>query len=267
MPVNTTTCDLPNAKATVVTYSTGYVSSCVCAPDPFLKLPQWILCKCPLPSSARKDNPYNIPTISTYTNWPALNKTSPPQSDWPRCTGKYALCSSANCTMDFPGNNASGILLAACGCIIPNGINGLTNNSLVDPAYILDQKVCKAEQDQCPDYTQSTGCGGPNATPVCKAIGNNTIYNGTYDFISTFSSSSQVGGFNKVCIPPGELEGAYAQCMTAACFLKPAFDGSPVTCYCPVYKSTRYLVGSPINVTDSCPPQLPYVLSGVDASS
>jgi hypothetical protein len=53
--------------------------------------------------------------------------------------------------------------------------------------------------------------------------------------------------------------------MTAACFKRKAFDGSPITCYCPVYKSAKYLVGSPINVTDTCAPTLPYVLSGVDA--
>lgn len=47
--------------------------------------------------------------------------------------------------------------------------------------------------------------------------------------------------------------------MTAACFKRKAFDGSPITCYCPVYKATRYIIGSPDCVQDSCAPNLPYV--------
>ena len=42
----------------------------------------------------------------------------------------------------------------------------------------------------------------------------------------------------------------------AACFDRPAWDGSPITCYCPVYKSIKYLVGSPLTANSTCKPML-----------
>ena len=50
--------------------------------------------------------------------------------------------------------------------------------------------------------------------------------------------------------------------LPAACYNKPAFDGSPITCYCPVYKAPKYLLGSPLGIKPSCGSTLPYVLSG-----
>jgi hypothetical protein len=56
----------------------------------------------------------------------------------------------------------------------------------------------------------------------------------------------------------------YANCMTAACFRKKAFDGSPISCYCPVYKDTMFLIGAPKGAgKPPCKVTLPYVLSGV----
>lgn len=52
----------------------------------------------------------------------------------PRCAGKYALCSFANCTMHFVGAGASTILLAECGCVQPTRANGLPLLSFVSGA-------------------------------------------------------------------------------------------------------------------------------------
>ena len=89
-------------NATQLHYSTGAKNICTCGPDPFLKGDpkgaSWILCKCPNASWPR-NNTLGIPTTATYTNWPTADMASPPQPSWPRCSGKYALCSSANCTL------------------------------------------------------------------------------------------------------------------------------------------------------------------------
>ncbi len=47
--------------------------------------------------------------------------------------------------------------------------------------------------------------------------------------------------------------------MTAACFKRKAWDGSPITCYCPVYRAERYMIGSSDCAQDSCAPNLPYI--------
>ncbi|KAL4440240.1 hypothetical protein ABPG75_003241 [Micractinium tetrahymenae] len=234
-PKNVTACGLKDTTTTLIAYGTGAKATCQCGAEPFLPSPKnpalaWTLCNCP-----RK---YVVPDTATYSAWPAPQVKSPPQTQWPRCSGNYALCSSANCTIKFVGQASSTILLAECGCIIPTAANGLGNNSL------------------------TPGCGYLNATPICKAIADNTIYGGQYDYISTFTASPDVGGFNKLCVRPGQ-GGLFAQCMTAACYKKTAFDGSPVACYCPVYRANAYLVGSPNGDPASCKPNLPYVLSGV----
>lgn len=75
----------------------------------------------------------------------------------------------------------------------------------------------------------------PNAR-TRQAIAKNKIYGGAYDLVSTYSESPNIGGFDKVCVKGVDgANGFYAQCMTAACYRRTAFDGSPVTCYCPVY--------------------------------
>ena len=106
----------------------GARSTCQCGADPFLPAPKdpnfaWTLCNCP-----RK---YVVPDTSTYSAWPAPQVASPPQTQWLRCSGNYALCSSANCTIKFVGQASSTIPLAECGCILPTPSNGLGNNSLV----------------------------------------------------------------------------------------------------------------------------------------
>lgn len=48
----------------------------------------------------------------------------------------------------------------------------------VNPDYILSAPLKAVEERRCPNNTNSPGCSGPNATPVCKAIADNTIYGG-----------------------------------------------------------------------------------------
>lgn len=45
---------------------------------------------------------------------------------------------------------------------------------------------------------------------------------------STFTPTRYLRTVN--CIGPGLM----AECMSAACYRKPAWDGSPITCYCPM---------------------------------
>ncbi|KAL4427326.1 hypothetical protein ABPG77_003235 [Micractinium sp. CCAP 211/92] len=210
-PKNVTACGLKNTTKTLIAYGTGAKSTCQCGPDPFLPKPkhpgyEWTLCKCP-----RKTI---VPNTAIYSAWPAPQVKSPPQTQLRRCSGNYALCSSANCTIKFVGKASSTIPLAECGCILPTSSNGLSNNSLVDPTYILSAPLAALEERRCPQNTKRPGCGYLNATPVCKAIADNTIYGGQYDYISAFASSPDVGGFNKLCVRPGQ-GGFFAQCMTA----------------------------------------------------
>ena len=52
--------------------------------------------------------------------------------------------------------------------------------------------------------------------------------------------------------------------MTAACYIKPAFDGSPITCYCPVYgvgANVTFLMGSKLGKPIPCVQPAGYVIS------
>lgn len=254
--------------------------TCRCGPDPFLEQnPSWIMCKCPKISfctfSLLSDTPCpddstissppappkeeKIPDSTVYTHF-KNNDTSPPLGAWPWCEGEYALCSMANCTTDFVGKDTSdlGPQLAECGCITATSANGLTKTNLVDPTYILSDPLYQGYQNDC--SKNASACAGPNASQVCKAIITNTIYKGQYDLTSTYNLSPQLGGFQVQCSGPGR----YAQCMTAACYKSEAFDGSPVTCYCPVYETTSdYVVGGAWGSDIPCTQPEPYLLSGV----
>jgi len=83
----------------------------------------------------------------------------------------------------------------------------------------------KQYQKGCQINSTSSGCPGIDESGVCKAIATNKIYGGIYDLVSTFSLTPRLGGFSRTC-----EKGRYAQCMTAACYARRAFDGSPVTC-------------------------------------
>lgn len=241
------TCGLTTYKPTKLTkVSSKNTRICNCGKDSFLSGPGWQMCRCPdsviIPN--KKDQ---------YTNFPIAAAPSPSIKAWYKCRGKYALCSMAACQIDYPKKSTSpiGKGLVACGCIARTFSNGLTPFSQVDPIYILDKKLQTLSAEKCPNGSNSTNCGGANNNPICSAITSSKIYNGDYDLVSTYTPSPSLGGFNKVCTKPG----VYANCMTAACYEQPAFDGSPITCYCPTYKtklSETFILGSPKNVTVGC---------------
>ncbi|KAI7845639.1 hypothetical protein COHA_000753 [Chlorella ohadii] len=249
-------CGLTDATPTTITYESGEKAECECAADPFLKAEQWRMCRCPEPK------PLQVPTIQEYSAWPVngSDRVSPPISEWARCSGPYALCSLANCTLDFPGKDESDLPLAECGCVIPDRKNGLSDNSLVDPNYILSEEIAAAMEEKCPQGSLSPGCAGLNKTPVCQAIKKNSIYGGQ-------TVAAALRHQILALIPHSVAPHPLPQCMTAACFKRKAWDGSPITCYCPVYRAERYMIGSSDCAQDSCAPNLPYIASGVDATS
>lgn len=244
-------------KKTVMTplYSPGtYKKVCKCENDPVMSNPGFRMCTCP--------TTVKIPTSEDYT---AIRPktTSPAFGIWPVCKANFALCSMAKCKVPFRRQKTSNIgpELAECGCILAAPDNGLSRTSYIDPAYILDKQLKAKSYKKCGYKKGSTTCKGKNSSPVCKALAKNTMYKGAYDLISTFAPSPKLGGFNTQC---NEM-GSYANCMTAACIATPAFDGSPVTCYCPVYESKAYAIGSPMNVTVTCTPPKGIRYSGVMA--
>lgn len=166
-------------------YNTGYKSDCKCAPDPLKRGPRYVVCKCP---AARGALP---PTPQLYSNWPATNKSSPLMPLWPVCQGRYAYCGIANCTVDFKGKEKSPIWMAECGCTRPLPSNQLTDQSYVDPNYILDRQLAEDYKKQCPDYGNSPGCSDPNSTKICRWITKNWIYGGRYQYISTYTRINQ----------------------------------------------------------------------------
>jgi len=289
------TCGASGTKGSVLRlYNTteeaayGPYLECRCGPDPWLSADNaaWTMCKCPritfcmIANAFAPDRPcpnviggggdenivIKVPDSSVYTHFKSTNQTSPPGGSWPWCGGEYALCSLANCTMEFKNKDTSdlGPQLAECGCITANEADGLGKSNFVDPTYIMSMPLYQATNDQCLINSTSTGCPGLNQSPVCKGIVSNTIYDGQYDLTSTYTLSPRVGGFQLTCPGPG----IYAQCMTAACYKRRAFDGSPVTCYCPVYQTnSSYVVGGPWSDQPiPCTQPYPYVLSGVDTT-
>lgn len=140
------------------------------------------------------------PTPVVYNKWPIVNKAALLPIIWPRCNAQYALCSYANCTLDFKGKEKSPILLAECGCVLPTVQNNLPpRGSLVDPVYILDRRLSREWKRQCAITGFGPSCLAPNGTAVCREIAKNTIYKGNYDYISTYSNSNSSGGFNVKC--------------------------------------------------------------------
>lgn len=203
------TCGITKGCPTKLNYVNGYSSSCACAPDPLLRGNKWVMCSCPRLPTAKFP-----PIPSTYTSWPAMNKTSPKFSDWPVCNAPYALCSFANCTLDFKGKEKSPILMAECGCVLPFSQNKLPPRfSLVDPAYILDRRLFRQYKRECPEGKKtSVRCAAPNGTSICRQIAKNTIYGGKYDYVSTYSVSKESGGFNEACNAVDPVDQMYAQC-------------------------------------------------------
>ena len=88
--------------------------------------------------------------------------------------------------------------------------------------------------------------------------------------------ATDLGAINTTCYP-AQGWGLWANCMTAACIRggpggePTAWDGSPVTCYCPIQNATagQYQVGAPFTADQStlCDANLPYLLSGKPLTS
>lgn len=153
------------------------------------------------------------------------------------------------------------------------------------PLKILDSEVQAETVEVCGNGTTapvSPDCLAPNsdAAPICAAMANNTIYGGAYDMVSAarrgtracsahlhtsarqplvaprcllqISSfqESNLGAINTTCYPASGW-GLFADCMSAACIVggpggaATAWDGSPITCFCPIENGTagQYQVG------------------------
>ncbi|KAF8065746.1 yipf1 [Scenedesmus sp. PABB004] len=217
--------------------------------------------------------PWRRPCIPTYQDYTRLVLDPPINpNNWPRCEGPFVLCSVANCTI-IPGTGTANVpLQAACGCLSPTRtVTAPVGISLVTPNIIKSASVYNATVTACfggqdPITTANNTCVTVNSAPVCKAINEGTIYGGKWPFISTFTAYADQGA--AVCTGAADGSSILADCMTAACYRRRAFDGSPYTCYCPVFNvepGNTYALGYPRSKFPngvSCTQPSGYVLSG-----
>lgn len=133
-----------------------------------------------------------------------------------QCDGKYALCYYAKCKMNADGT-------ADCGCHEFDGI------SLVDVNNIVPKSLRAETQKACPNGLAS--CPKANIAPICNKINSRLT--------STFNTGAPMFEFegSQEC-----TNGQYANCMTADCERKTAFDGSPITCRCRVESANNYTI-------------------------
>ncbi|KAF8065748.1 hypothetical protein HT031_002808 [Scenedesmus sp. PABB004] len=196
--------------------------------------------------------PWRRPCIPTSQDYTRLVLTAPIDvRNWPRCEGPFVLCSVANCTI-IPGTGTANVpLQAACGCLsptrdaVPLGVSLITPN-VIKSASVYNATVTACFGGQDPITTANNTCVTVNSAPVCKAINEGTIYGGKWPFISTFTAYADQGV--ALCSAVADGSSILADCMTAACYRRRAFDGSPYTCYCPVFKlapNTPYALGYP----------------------
>lgn len=80
--------------------------------------------------------------------------------------------------------------------------------------------------------THPLACSAINSTAICQSIGRNTIYGGQYDYISTFTKSAQVGGFNKLCLAPKGMQGMFAQVGGCGMLAARLLAGGPAAAAC-----------------------------------
>ena len=128
------------------------------------------------------------------------------------CKGDYALCYYAKCKLNEDGTSD-------CGC------QEFSGTSFVDVNNIIPPDVKEAVRISCPYGLIS--CPRINESPVCDYVNQNN----PYGLISTFNSGNPKFKFEGTWPCP---VGAYANCMTAQCKKETAWDGSPITCRCPV---------------------------------
>ena len=213
-----------------------------------------------------------VPTKFDYTNLIENGAGVPPPSQWPQCFGPFVLCSVANCTILSKTGGPLGLFprQAECGCLSPPANPTVVGPSLVTPTIIKDGALNDAVNRECfggeSPSTKNNTCTEVNSAPVCKAINDRTIYKGTWPLISTFAAYADQGV--KVCTGRPDGSSITADCMTAACYRRGAFDGSPFVCYCPVVSvppGVNYAVGYPRSKFPdgiSCDQPEGYVLSG-----
>lgn len=169
---------------------------------------------------------------------PPLTTTAPP-SQWPKCDGPFVLCSVANCSIIASSGTPTVPLQAECGCLAPVRDAGASGQSLVTPNIIKSKSVADATIDACFNGVDPTEpgavntCTEINSAPVCKAINAGTMYGGVWPLISTFTLYGDQGV--QMCTGAADGSSIVADCMTAACYRKRAFDGSRYVCYCPVF--------------------------------
>ncbi|KAG2485518.1 hypothetical protein HYH03_015790 [Edaphochlamys debaryana] len=158
-----------------------------------------------------------------------------PAAFWGKCLGPYVLCAVANCSIRADTGNKKYPLQAECGCLTPES-NGLPYGaSLVTPNIIKREKAYKATLQECfgNDPLANGTCTAVNSMPACKAINNYNLYpGGDWPLISTYRPWSNEGA--QECVGKADNSSIMAECMTAACYKKTAWDGSPYTCFCPV---------------------------------
>lgn len=193
------------------------------------------------------------------------------------CLSDFAVCAFANCTVSFQSDPP----VAECGCLPiraavpgprkPNGLPVPSPYNQMTIGNILDAKLRAATVKLCGNGTRCL----PGAAPFCAellpsaATGRPTMYGGWFDLISTYSptawTTEDTAPGSGQGFPGGAITcdhgGALAECNGAACLNRPAFNGLPVTCYCPVYTP---LPGTPFFVAGqgaTCS-GLPYVQNG-----
>jgi hypothetical protein len=150
------------------------------------------------------------------------------------------LCAVANCSIIASSGTPKVPLQAECGCLLPDRATGGSSPSYVTPNIIKSKAVSDATIERCfngvdPAQGGVNTCTEVNSAPVCKAINQDTMYGGVWPLISTFVEAYRDQGVQQ-CTAADDGSSLVADCMTAACYETPAFDGSDYVCYCPVYQ-------------------------------
>lgn len=155
------------------------------------------------------------------------------------CKGTYALCYYAKCKLNDDGT-------ADCGCVL---FNEGDSYSFVNVNHIYPTALQEETLAKCPNGLASCL---HNDAPICQAMQSTLM--------STFNTGEPL--FNFVgTLPCGK--GKFANCMTALCKEKVAFDGSPITCKCRV-REEDFTIAKTSN--NSCKLPAGIVWSGVPIS-
>lgn len=152
------------------------------------------------------------------------------------CNGTYALCYYAKCKLNTDGT-------ADCGCVL---FNEKDSYSFVNVNHIYPQSLQDATLEKCPNGLASCL---HNEAPICQTM--------QTKLMSTFNTGEPLFKFagSYTC-----SKGKFANCMTAVCEEKMAFDGSPITCKCRIHEE-NFTIAKTNN--SSCELPVGIVWSGV----